>query len=459
MRPVQRIDKATGQATPVYLPGEEPPANDDAAHEGKATPIAEAELLDRLRSVPPGGEILIAWDATGGDLGKTRKLLEAARRPHALWEIQRAVEVRERTQATAAAPPAAEEAKAAPGKKPKKAKVEKERPQTFNGCRSPDEKWQAWEVKKFLVEPLRPRFARLPSKAFVEVTADLLAIPIPRSELIEVLAGAIAEHLAAHHGLAVSGDFAERHAKTLKYYLPTLDAEPLPVVFKDAPQVVAWNRLPFVPTEGPFPAWKEFLVRCGEGGIQANEVLAWIWSIFDNENAGRQCLWLWGIRGEDGKSIVLEVLRSLFSNALIGALSDDLVTGGRRFALTQVWGARFVAYLDCRRPDFTQTALFKSICANDVQPIEGKGVNAVTAKLNAKLAIASDPAPHISGDAHDRSRIDPRLGAEVPEHGRPFVEGTSQGRAARAPVRRPRGVRRLLPEPGTSGCATTRRRF
>lgn len=154
---------------------------------------------------------------------------------------------------------------------------------------------------------------------------------------------------------------------------------------------------------GDFPAWKEFLDRITD----PRTFMQWVGSCFDRTNKGRQAYWLWGTKGQDGKSTILRTLVSVFGEA--GAsLSGTMVANanGHRFLMASLYKKRMTVYPDCKHPMFVQEELFRNLTSNDNVPMEFKGQNIFTAPLYVKLAVASNqrPLPGNIGNA-DISRL------------------------------------------------------
>jgi hypothetical protein len=152
---------------------------------------------------------------------------------------------------------------------------------------------------------------------------------------------------------------------------------------------------------GPFPAWEDFLNRLNS----PEAFLQWVGSCFDRNNRGRQALWLYGRRGEDGKSTVLTTLRGLFGEA--GAsLSGNQLKNESRFLFSSFYKKRFVIYPDCKIPSFVRNEIFRNITSSDMVPVEFKGGRQFDARMMLKLAVGCNkkPMPEKRGEA-DLSRI------------------------------------------------------
>lgn len=171
-----------------------------------------------------------------------------------------------------------------------------------------------------------------------------------------------------------------------------------------------WNRVPFDPTEGPFPAWNEFLVRLSN----RDAFMKWVGSIFDPNSSRKHYVYLHG-DGDDGKSKVLEVLYRLFGHR--GATYQAPQTKDNQFWTSGLIGKRLVLFDDFKDQDFLISGLFKSLSGGSDVRIEIKGGAISSVPMIGKYIFSSNEPPNISLSKSDLQRIIycklKPLGAEV----------------------------------------------
>jgi len=152
---------------------------------------------------------------------------------------------------------------------------------------------------------------------------------------------------------------------------------------------------------GPYPAWEQFLKRLSSSPM----FMAFVWSCFEPKHEGRQLLWLYGPKGQDGKSAVLNAISNCFGPAK-GAINNATVAGsGKQFVLAPLLGKRVVVYPDCKDLTFPMRETTRSITSGDLQPIERKGKDAFSAHFYARLMVASNYPPKITSVGADISRL------------------------------------------------------
>lgn len=164
------------------------------------------------------------------------------------------------------------------------------------------------------------------------------------------------------------------------------------------PDAYTFKRLPFDPTPGPIPAWIEFDSRLTDAQV----FRAYIWSIFEPKNKGRQTLWIQG-NGENGKSVVLRVIGDA-----LGHNGHVAITGGSikdsRFSAAAVYGRSLLTYADCKNVNFLMSEFHRNITSGDAVPIERKGKDSFLGMLRAKCIVASNKLPAITSGTADQSR-------------------------------------------------------
>ena len=134
---------------------------------------------------------------------------------------------------------------------------------------------------------------------------------------------------------------------------------------------------------------------------------AFWWSALMDEHRGRQTLWLYGPRGEDGKSVLLNLLGTELFGPSMEVISASMFTGERRFLFASFEHARLVVYPDANSTSVLQREEFKMICSGgrDQVNIERKGEMPYKGRIRAQMAVASNHEPSIENTNHSRSRI------------------------------------------------------
>lgn len=162
----------------------------------------------------------------------------------------------------------------------------------------------------------------------------------------------------------------------------------------------SFKKLNFIPEEGEYPAWWEFLERLSS----YEDFMAFVWSIFEPKNTSRQFLWLSDLNGEGGKSSVISVLAEIFGGSF-EALNNSNTTHGVRWLMGQLYGKRLAAWADCKNPQFCMSEIVRNITSGDWVTVEMKGQPLYSAKMYMKLIIGSNYEPAITGGGADTSRL------------------------------------------------------
>ncbi len=153
--------------------------------------------------------------------------------------------------------------------------------------------------------------------------------------------------------------------------------------------------------EGPTPSWDGWLTQFPKACVPIFK--AWVYSIFDPKNKGRQAIWLHD-NGYTGKSSVIQAITKYLGQDAAGSISGGSMK--TNFAFEPLYGKRLVTYGDCKEPNLIRTPKIHSLLGNDYVTIDRKGMPAFTAKLHAKLLIASNIPPQIDFSANnERTRL------------------------------------------------------
>lgn len=185
------------------------------------------------------------------------------------------------------------------------------------------------------------------------------------------------------------GDYVDLIAENLEYLwgVPQL-CIPMPKIFTNDPTVPCFHYydLESVKTvEGLYPAWEEFLTRFSEE--EADVFKAFVWSIFDAENRGRQCLYLLD-RGYSGKSAIINAIANAIGSELHVALSKDSLSN--QFAFSKVWDKRFVTIGDNKNQNLVRSQAMHSMLGGDIVDVEYKGRDTFPSRLQCKVFVASN---------------------------------------------------------------------
>jgi len=152
---------------------------------------------------------------------------------------------------------------------------------------------------------------------------------------------------------------------------------------------------------GPTPAWNGWLTQFPKECVPVFK--AWVYSIFDPNNLGRQAIWLHD-NGFTGKSSVIGAITKYLGQDAAGSISGGSMK--TNFAFEPLYGKRLVTYGDCKEPNLIRTPKIHSLLGNDYVTIDRKGLPAFTARLHAKLIVASNIAPQIDFSANnERTRL------------------------------------------------------
>jgi len=152
---------------------------------------------------------------------------------------------------------------------------------------------------------------------------------------------------------------------------------------------------------GKTPAWDGWLLQFPKQCVPVFK--AWVYSIFDPGNMGRQAIWLHD-NGYTGKSSVIQAINNYLGQDAAGSISGGSMK--TNFAFEPLYGKRLITYGDCKEPNLIRTPKIHSLLGNDYVTIDRKGLPAFTAKLHAKLIVASNIAPQIDFAANnERTRL------------------------------------------------------
>lgn len=150
---------------------------------------------------------------------------------------------------------------------------------------------------------------------------------------------------------------------------------------------------------GSYPAWSSFVDRLDYPDI----FCAWVWSLFQPDDFGRQALWIKG-RGGDGKSTVIRAISAVFGHAYTCAISHRSYT--EKWFFGECYSKRLAVYADCKNPRLISESRIHSLLGGDQVNIEYKGEKSFIGKVYSKLLIGSNLSPEIDTQkASERTRV------------------------------------------------------
>lgn len=153
--------------------------------------------------------------------------------------------------------------------------------------------------------------------------------------------------------------------------------------------------------EGDTSAWNEFTARLTGGEDEVFK--AFVWSIFDAKNRGRQCLYILD-RGYSGKSAIINAISDAIGVELHAALSKDSLAN--QFAYSKVWDKRFVTIGDNKNKNLIRSQAMHSMLGGDIVDVEHKGKDPFPARLMCKVLVASNVPLQIDVEARNEySRV------------------------------------------------------
>jgi hypothetical protein len=130
---------------------------------------------------------------------------------------------------------------------------------------------------------------------------------------------------------------------------------------------------------------------------------AWIWSVLDAQNKGRQALFIIDYAGFSGKGKLIDFITHTLGDRIAGALVNGSMKN--QFGFSKVWDKRLITIGDNKNSMVAKTEWFHNILGGDRIDVEYKGMSSFTAKMNAKLLVCSNNSIEIDPTLlHERSR-------------------------------------------------------
>ena len=203
------------------------------------------------------------------------------------------------------------------------------------------------------------------------------------------------------------GDFVDLLADNLSYlWGENRIRMPMPKIFtndRHTPCFHFFDLEAAKEVQGEHPAWDEFTSRFTPD--EADVFRAFVWSIFDAENSGRQCLYIYD-RGYSGKGVVFDAIAHYIGSDLHAALSKDSAVN--QFAYSKVWDKRLVTVGDNKNANFIRSQFAHSLLGGDWIDVECKGQDSFSAKPQCRVMVGSNKALSLDAKARNEfSRVLP----------------------------------------------------
>jgi len=177
-----------------------------------------------------------------------------------------------------------------------------------------------------------------------------------------------------------------------------LEAEPALISWE--PEEPAFKKLDAsLLVAGPTKNWDSFVERTDYPEI----FKAFLWSVFEPTNFGRQVLWLQG-EGSDGKSSVLNAIAAFMGREHV--LSIGKGSYNENFFFGEAYGKRLALYMDCKNLQLLRAERIKSLVGKDTVNINNKYEKQFSGQVYARLLVASNYLPQINyNDDSERTRL------------------------------------------------------
>ncbi len=179
---------------------------------------------------------------------------------------------------------------------------------------------------------------------------------------------------------------------------------PMPAIYTNDSNVPALNYLNLdeLVNSQPCPTWDFYLTRYTDD--EAKVFMAYIWSIFDANNTGRQLLYIYDKDGFSGKSVVIDAITSLLGTRLCVALQKDSLNN--QFSMAKIWDKRLVTIDDNKNPNLIRSEKMHMLLGSGIAEIEQKGRNSFSSKLSCRVIACGNTMLTIDTQAvHESSRV------------------------------------------------------
>jgi hypothetical protein len=152
-----------------------------------------------------------------------------------------------------------------------------------------------------------------------------------------------------------------------------------------------------LPTEET-PCWGSFLSRID----RPKEFLAFIYSIFVENDRGRQICWIRD-SGGGGKSTMIRAITTALGNNIVATVDAKKLDTNYFFA--SVAGKRLAVDPDCQFLNLVSHPRIHNITGGDIVPIERKFHDVVHEKVYAKMLVCSNYYPQVTQEKNQFSRM------------------------------------------------------
>ena len=154
--------------------------------------------------------------------------------------------------------------------------------------------------------------------------------------------------------------------------------------------------------DGPIDAWEEFISRLEPAPFAKEIFMAWVYSIFEAKNKGRQALIISG-KGRDGKSAVNNAIRSFLGSSTQSLGGASLKNNN--FLYADWLGKRLVIYPDCKNKRILSFESIHSLTGGDTVLINPKNDKPFSARIYSKLLVTMNDTPVINDEDNEISRL------------------------------------------------------
>lgn len=205
------------------------------------------------------------------------------------------------------------------------------------------------------------------------------------------------------YGVTKDGDPREMTARMADTFIDNWvplarNITPIPELIRFASDPgYCYRRLDFDPTEGAYPAWKEFLTRLSHPEV----FMSFVWAMFEKGSADRQIMWIKG-DGEDGKSVVIKCLRKVLAQASVIVIPETFKDA---FGMAELENKRFAVIPDCSDSRVLMNSQLRMLTSGDGVRMNKKYKTGESQDLDVKFMVASNYEPDLTSQDADTSRL------------------------------------------------------
>lgn len=186
--------------------------------------------------------------------------------------------------------------------------------------------------------------------------------------------------------------------------LPDMKAD-MPKMFSNNPDEPALNfiDLAHLAVEGPCPTWDKYMERFSQGEQEVFK--AFIYSIYNVNNTGRQLLYVYDKHGYSGKSVMLAAISSLLPPRIVQTLQKDSLSN--QFGLAKLYGKRLITIPDNKNTKLVVSEKMHMVTGGDSADIEFKGRDSFRLdKLECRIIACGNTELEIDPDVdHEVTRL------------------------------------------------------